>query len=215
MDKIQILIVDDHPFFRFGLRARLSTEQDLSVVGEATTGEEAMLLTDTLHPNVVLMDLNMPGINGIEATSQIVAAHPEVAVLVLTMFDDDSVFAAIQAGARGYLLKGVDEEETLRAIRSVANGEAIFSPNIARRLMQYFAAPPMASGTTLFPELTNREREILELMAKGYTNTAIAERLTLSAHTVRNYVSTIFSKLQAADRAEVIKRARQAGLGDQ
>ncbi|MFN8512545.1 MAG: response regulator transcription factor [Thermomicrobiales bacterium] len=213
MEQITILIADDHPMFRFGMRARLGAEPDLAVVGEAGSGEEAVELAAKLAPDVVLMDLNLPGINGIEATRLLRDSSPAVAVLVVTMFDDDSVFAAMRAGARGYLLKDAEAEETVRAIRAVANGEAIFSPSVAKRLMGFFAAPRPAIPAPTFPELTEREREVLELLAQGYTNIAIAQRLFLSPKTARNYVSSIFGKLQVADRTEAIVRARQAGLG--
>lgn len=216
MDKMKILIVDDHPVFRFGLRALLTTNPDLEVVGEAATGAEAVTLTATLEPDVVVMDLNLPGansatgLNGLEATRRITQANPHIAVLIITMFDDESVFAAMQAGARGYLLKGSEPEAILQAIRTVAAGEAIFSPTIAKKVMAYFARggrPP-----SLFPELTEREREVLGLIAQGYTNATIAERLTLSPKTVRNHVSNVFSKLQVSSRAEAIIRARDARL---
>jgi DNA-binding NarL/FixJ family response regulator len=213
MDHIRILIADDHPVFRFGLRALLNAEAWTEVIGEATTGDEAITMAAALQPDIILMDLNMPGLNGIEATRRITQTNPHIGILVITMFDDDSVFAAMRAGARGYILKGVAGDETLRAIRAVANGEAIFSPAIARRLMQYFGTSMPAAAPQVFPELTEREREILDLLAKGYTNTTIAERLVLSPKTVRNQVSNIFSKLQVADRAEAIIRAREAGLG--
>jgi DNA-binding NarL/FixJ family response regulator len=209
-----VLIVDDHPVFRFGLRALLSAEPGIEVAGEATSGEEAVPLAETLQPDVILMDLNMEGISGIEATRRITQANPQAGILVLTMFeDDDSVFAAMRSGARGYLLKGAAGDETVRAIRAVSNGEAIFSPVVARRLMQYFATPPASAAPQAFPELTEREREILTLIAQGYTNTAIAEQLVLSSKTVRNHVSNIFGKLQVAGRSEAIIRARDAGLG--
>jgi DNA-binding NarL/FixJ family response regulator len=209
-----VLIVDDHPVFRFGLRALLSAEPGIEVAGEATSGEEAVPLAETLQPDVILMDLNMEGISGIEATRRITQANLRAGILVLTMFeDDDSVFAAMRSGARGYLLKGAAGDETVRAIRAVSNGEAIFSPAVARRLMQYFATPPASAASQAFPELTEREREILTLIAQGYTNTAIAEQLVLSSKTVRNHVSNIFGKLQVAGRSEAIIRARDAGLG--
>ncbi len=210
---IRILIADDHPVFRFGLRALLQGEPDMEVVGEATTGQEAVEMALALRPDVVLMDLNMPELNGIEATRRIRAESSEIGVLVLTMFDDDTVFAAMRAGARGYLLKGAEGEETLRAVRAVAGGEAIFSPTIADRIMGYFAQAPAQPAARAFPELTAREREVLTLIARGLTNQAIAARLVLSEKTVRNHVSSIFSKLQVADRAEAIIRAREAGLG--
>ena len=213
MDRIRILIADDHPVFRYGLRALLQAEPATEVVGEAMTGNEAIALATSLQPDVILMDLNMPGINGIEATRRILATNPRINILVLTLLDDDdSVFAAMRAGARGYLLKGAEGEETVRAIHAVSSGEAIFSPSIARRLMQYFGAPRPTAPPQAFPDLTEREREILTLIAQGYTNMAIAEQLVLSPKTVRNHVSNIFSKLQVADRAEAIIRARDAGL---
>ncbi len=212
-EAIRVLIADDHPVFRFGLRALLQGEADMEIVGEATTGREAVAMALERKPDVVLMDLNMPELNGIEAIRRIRAAAPDIAVLVITMFDDESVFAAMRAGARGYLLKGAEAEETLRAVRAVAHGEAIFSPAIADRIMHYFAHTPRASAPVVFPELTEREREVLTLIAQGLTNRAIAERLVLSEKTVRNHVSSIFSKLQVADRAEAIIRAREAGLG--
>jgi DNA-binding NarL/FixJ family response regulator len=212
VDAVGILIADDHPFFRAGLRAVLDTAPDMQVVGEASTGQEAVALAERLQPDVVLMDLNMPDLNGVEATRRIVTTSPHIGVLVVTMYEDDeSVFAAMRAGARGYLLKGADQAEMLRAIRAVASGEAIFGPSIARRLMGLFAPRPVPQA--VFPELTDREREILELIAQGRGNLEIAERLVLSPKTVRNHVSNIFSKLQVADRAQAIIRARDAGLG--
>ena len=213
MERVRVLIADDHPMFRFGMRTRLGAEPDLEVVGEAGAGDEAVALTAELTPDVVLMDLNLPGLNGIEATRAIREASPNVAVLIVTMFDDDSVFAAMRAGARGYLLKGADGDETVRAVRAVANGEAIFSPSVAQRLIGFFATPREPAAASAFPELTERERDVLTLIARGYTNPAIAERLVLSPKTVRNYVSSIFGKLQVADRAEAILKARDAGLG--
>jgi len=212
MEPIRVLVADDHPVFRFGLRALLMAEPDTDVVGEATTGDDAVRLATSLQPDVVLMDVNMPGINGIEATRRIVETAPNVKVIMLTMFDDDdSVFAAMRAGARGYLLKGAEGEETVHAIRVVAGGEAIFSPSVARRLVQYFG-PQQRSDSPAFPQLTEREREILTLVAEGYTNSAVAERLGIGTKTVRNYVSSIFDKLQVAGRAEAIARARSVGM---
>ena len=215
MNKIRVLIVDDHPVFRFGLRSLISSISEMEVIGEATNGKSAIEQAASLQPDIILMDINMPGLNGIEATRQILAAQPEIGILVITMFDDDSVFDAMQAGARGYLLKGADPEETIRAIYSVANGAAIFSPKAAERLITYFGKNRDTTTSETFPELTEREREILELIAQGLTNPAIAERLVLSPKTVRNHVSNIFSKLQVSDRAQAIVKARQAGMGEQ
>ena len=214
---IRILIADDHPVFRFGLRALLEAQSDIVVVGEAESGAAAVQMAQSLRPDVVLMDINMPGLNGIEATKQIMASatSPRAAVLIITMFDDDTVFTAVRAGARGYLLKGAQGDETLRAIRAVANGEVIFSPGVAAQMMDFFArGVPGVSYAKPFPELTPREREILGLLAQGLSNGAIAEKLVLSPKTVRNQVSTIFSKLQVASRSEAIVKAREAGLGN-
>ncbi|MBP7964609.1 MAG: response regulator transcription factor [Caldilineaceae bacterium] len=212
MKEIRVLIADDHPVFRFGMRALLTAEPDTEVVAEAASGQEALDLVASAQPDVVLMDINMPGINGIEATRRIVQNYPQVRILIVTMIEDDTVFAAMRAGASGYLVKGAEGEETLRAIRAVANGESIFSPKVAQRLAHFFSTAP-AQIAQPFPQLTSREREILGMIAQGYTNTAIAEQLFLSPKTVRNQVSTIFSKLDAADRSEAIILARTAGVG--
>jgi DNA-binding NarL/FixJ family response regulator len=215
MDPIRVLVVDDHPLFRDGLRALLEDLPETDCVGEAADGETAVALAAVLVPDLILMDLLLPGINGIEATRRIVAARPEVAVLVLSMSDaDDSIVAAMRAGARGYVLKGADREEIRRAIVAAAAGDAIFGPDVARRLMALFAAPKgRPAGAEAFPELTDRELEILELIARGDDNGSIAERLGLSLKTVRNHVSAILNKLQVADRPGAIVRAREAGLG--
>ena len=214
MDKLRILIAEDSAPFREGLRNLLQSVDSLEVVGEATSGQEAIQLARQLQPDIVLMDLQMPGLNGIEATRQIVYTSPHISILMLTMFEDDeSVFAALRAGARGYLLKGTLKAEIVRAIQGVASGEAIFGPSIARRLMQYFSAPRPTAPPQAFPELTEREREILDLIAQHHTNIEIADRLSLSPKTVRNHVSNIFTKLQVIDRAQAIIRAREAGLG--
>jgi DNA-binding NarL/FixJ family response regulator len=212
---IRILIADDHPVFRFGLRALLESQPDMVVVEEAETGEEAIQVAASLQPDVVLMDVNMPDLNGIEATRRITATASETAILIITMFDDDTVFTAMQAGARGYLLKGAQGTETLRAVRAVANGEVIFSPGVAEQMMAYFARGRKPEPDAPFPDLTQRESEILELLAQGLTNTAIAEKLVLSPKTIRNQVSDIYSKLQVATRSEAILKAREAGLGHQ
>lgn len=209
---IRLLLVDDHPVFRFGLRALLESEPEFDIVGEAADGEKAVALAVEQQPDVVLMDITMPGLNGIEATQQISAKLPDVGVLIVTMVEEASLFAALQAGARGYLLKGADGDETLRAIRAVAHGEAIFSRPIADRLIQYFSQTDRAAPGA-FPDLTPREHEILQLIASGLTNSAIAEQLTLSPKTIRNQVSIILSKLDAGSRAEAIVLAREAGMG--
>ena len=212
--ELRLVIADDHDSFRSGLRSLLGQVDGLVVVGEAASGAEAVSRTTELQPDVVLMDVSMPGMDGIEATRRIVDATPHVAVLVLTMSDDDdSVFAAVQAGARGYVLKGAQRAELVRAIRAVAAGDAIFGPAVARRLVAYFARPRPAGAESPFPELTEREREILELIAQGRSNADITAQLVVSPKTVRNHVSNIFSKLQVRDRAEAIVRAREAGMG--
>lgn len=213
MDPIRVLVADDHLFYREGMRTMLGTVPYIDVVGDAATGEQAVAQAAAAQPDVIVMDLKMPGVDGIEATRLIAQASPHIGVLVVTMFDDDSVFAAIRAGARGYLLKDADLEDVVRAIVAVSHGEAIFSPAIARRLMAYFAAPRPAGPPEAFPELTEREREVLTLLAQGQGNAATAARLGLSLKTVRNYVSNIFNKLQVSDRAHAIIRARDAGVG--
>ena len=210
---IHLLIADDSPSARSGLKALLQAVDDVRLVGEAGDGKEAMRLAERLQPDVILMDMQMPDVNGIEATRQIVRTSPHIAVLVLTMYDDDdSVFAAMQAGARGYLLKGASKSDMLRAIRDVAGGAAIFSPAIARRMMSYFKQIERKPAAYAFPELTRREHEVLALMAQQHANQEIAETLSLSPKTVRNYVSNIFAKLQVADRTGAILKARDAGL---
>ena len=214
MEPIHVLIADDHVLYREGVRKMLSVAPDIEIVGEAANGDEAITQALTLQPDIILMDLKMPGLNGIEATRRILYASPRIGVLVITMFEtDETVFAAMRAGARGYLLKDADQEEVLRAVKAVSRGEAIFSPAIAERLIHYFAALKPATADRAFPELTDREREILHLIAQGHSNSEIAERLLLSIKTVQNHVSNIFSKLQVADRAQAIIRARDAGLG--
>lgn len=214
---IKVLIADDHVFYREGVRAFLENAPDVMVVGEAGNGDEAVTKASELQPDVILMDLKMPGTNGIESTRRIHESHPKIGVLVLTMFDDDdSVFAAMRAGARGYLLKDADKDEVVRAIVAVERGEAIFSPAIAQRMIKYFSAPSKASiksQSDEFAELTERELEILDLIAQGHNNTAISNKLSLSIKTVQNYVSSILTKLQVADRSQAIVRAREAGMG--
>jgi DNA-binding NarL/FixJ family response regulator len=210
-ERVRVLITDDHPMFREGLRMVLSADPALDLVGEATDGLEAVAFADELQPDVVVMDLNLPGLGGVEATRRIVTTSPHVAVLVLTMFDDDhSVFAAMRAGARGYLLKGADPVEVCRAILAVAGGQVIFGQAIARHMQAFFAAPP---ATSVFPGLTPREHEVLDMVARGMANPDIAKELAVSGKTVRNHISNLFAKLQVADRAQAIVRARSAGLG--
>jgi DNA-binding NarL/FixJ family response regulator len=212
-DPIRVVIADDHAGFRSGLAALLAAQPAFELIGEASDGSEAVEMALALQPDVVLMDLAMPGLDGIAATRRIADTSPHIAVLVLTMADNDiAVFDALRAGARGYLLKGADRAELSRAIQAVAAGEAIFGPDVARRLMQFFASSP-AIQTAAFPELSEREREILELIARGLSNQQIVDRLVISPKTVRNHVSNIFGKLQVRDRAEAVVRAREAGLG--
>ncbi|MGW4212987.1 response regulator [Lentzea sp. NPDC004789] len=209
----RVVIADDHPVFRRGLKALLDGEDGLSVVGEAADGLSAVSVVLDLVPDVVVMDLHMPGLTGVEAAKRILEALPSLGVLVLTMHEDDElVFAAMKAGARGYLVKTTDDDEIVRAVQAIGAGEAIFSATIAQRMMGYFTAIS-SSKAVLFPQLTDRERDVLELMASGLDNPSIAHKLSLSGKTVRNRVSAIFTKLQVADRAQAIVRAREAGLG--
>jgi DNA-binding NarL/FixJ family response regulator len=209
----RIVIADDHPVFRRGLRTLLDGEDGLEVVGEAADGLSAVSVVLELVPDVVVLDLHMPALGGVDAAKRILEALPTLGVLVLTMHEDDElVFAAMRAGARGYLVKTTDDDEIVRAVQAIGAGEAIFSVTIAQRMMGYFTAIS-SSKTVVFPQLTDRERDVLELMASGLDNTSIAHRLSLSGKTVRNRVSAIFTKLQVADRAQAIVRAREAGLG--
>lgn len=211
---IRILIADDHAIVREGLQAVLGSEPDMEVVGEAITGKEVVDRAAELRPDLILMDIQMPDLNGIEATRRILGVNSGIGVVVLTMFaDDDSVFSAMRAGARGYVLKGAPPAEILKVLRAVAEGEAHFGPEIARRLTSFFSAPRLPSPEDTFSELTSREREILDLIAQGHTNARIARQLFVSPKTVRNHVSHIFTKLQIADRTQAILRAREAGLG--
>lgn len=210
---VRVLVADDHRLFRDGVRALLAVTPDVEVVGEAADAGTAADLALELRPDVVLMDLQMPGGGGLAATARVVGAAPDVAVLVLTMFDDDdSVFAAIRAGARGYVLKDSEAEDLVRAVRSAARGEAIFGRSVAARMLGWFAAPPKAGAAEPFEDLTAGERNVLRLMAQGLSNPAIAAELSISPKTVRNYVSGVFRKLQVVDRAQAIVRAREAGL---
>ncbi|MFI7708402.1 response regulator [Nonomuraea sp. NPDC049480] len=211
-DSIRVLLVDDHPLLRHGLKALLEQIGGAEVVGEAGDGEEAIELALSLDPDVVVMDLVMPGMSGTEATRQLIDRRPDLGVLVLTMSEDDaSVFAALRAGARGYVLKGTAGPDFLAAVSAVARGEAVYGPGVARRIRRFLTSGP-DSGP--FPELTQREREVLDLLASGKSNAEIARALFLSQKTVKNHLTSIFAKLQVADRAQAVVRARRAGLGE-
>jgi DNA-binding NarL/FixJ family response regulator len=211
---IRLLIADDHPVFVRGLTVTFADCDDIEVIGTAADGDAAVAAVGDLHPDVVLMDVRMPGRNGIEATRTLVASGSGAAIVVLTMFDDDaSVFTAMAAGARGYLVKGAPQERIIDAVRSVAVGELVFGQEIAAQVLAFFASPRATRRGDPFPELTEREAEVLERIAAGHNNQRIARDLGLSEKTVRNHVSSIFAKLRVADRAEAIVRAREAGLG--
>ncbi len=213
MKTLTVLIADDHPLFRKGLRSLLETMPDITVAGEARTGPQAVEMTLAHQPDVVLMDLQMPDGSGLEATRELSRRSPNTRILIVTLFEDDeSIFTALRAGARGYILKDADEGEMMRAIRAVGEGEAIFSPAIATRLIDYFASSRQVIPREIFPELTEREREVLTWIARGESNGTIAAELSISLKTVRNHVSNIYSKLQVADRAQAAIRARDAGL---
>ena len=209
---IGIIIVEDHEIYRYGLKTLLATHSEVALLGEAATAEEALELVRYHRPDLVLMDVRLPGMSGIEATKKIVEVSPETRVLILTMFDDDpSVFAAMQAGARGYMLKGAKHGELLRAIEAVAGGEALFSASIAERMMQYFAKPVPGRGR-VFSELTEREHEVLALLVQSLSTGEIARRLEVRPKTVRNYISNIVSKLQVSGRMEAVEQARHRGM---
>jgi DNA-binding NarL/FixJ family response regulator len=214
MTSLNVLICDDHAGFRASLAALLTAGGEVVIVAESADGSSAVDLAVSLQPDVVLMDLNMPGIGGVEATRRIVESAPHIGVVVLTMVeDDDSVFAAMKAGARGYLLKGARKAEIIRAVRAVADGEAIFGGGIAGRLIQYFDRPRPSSQSQAFPELTKREIDVLALMAQHLPNPTIAAHLRINEKTVRNNVSSILTKLRLTDRSQAILAARDAGLG--
>jgi DNA-binding NarL/FixJ family response regulator len=212
---MRVVVADDHPVFREGLLVVLEDLTDVEVVAEAANGEEAIAAVVAHRPDVVVMDVQMPGTGGVEATRRIVAEHPETAVLMLTMSaDDDSLYAALRAGARGYLLKDADKTAIARALEAVARGEAVFGPKVASSVLSFFAGASTRGGSAQpFPQLTDRERELLDLLARGCDNPTIARRLFLSDKTVRNRVSTILHKLQVSSRAEAVAVARDAGLG--
>ena len=215
MEPIRVLVVDDHQLFREGLTALLATAVETDVVGEAGSGTEAIAQTELLTPDIVLMDIQMKDMNGIEATRRILADHPHTGVIMLTMLeDDDSLFAAMSAGARGYILKGADKNEVLRTVSAVAEGQALFGPAIAQRLNAFFKRGKQHESTVIpFPDLTDREREVLVLIAGGLNNNDIATELQISVKTVSNHVSNIFNKLQVADRSQAIVKARNANIG--
>lgn len=213
-EPIRILVADDHELFRDGVRALLGSLPTTQVVAEAATGEEAVARALELGPDVVLMDIGMPDMNGIEATSRILEASPQIGIIIVTMFeDDDSVFAAMRAGAKGYILKGAGQAELMRALEAVAHGEALYNAKIAERVLQFFKTSRSHLPLAIFPDLTEREREVLDLIAQGLSNPAIARRLMISEKTVRNHITNIFSKLQVTDRAQAVIRARDAGFG--
>lgn len=214
---IKLMIADDHKLFREGLKALLAVTEDIEIIGEAEDGNTALRKCRELEPDIILMDINMPGLNGILATQQILKEHPQTGIIMLTMLEDDaSVFSAMRAGARGYLLKGADPNEVLSVIRAVVDGQALFGPAIAARVLGYFkelrTSPNSNQTITPFPELSDRELEVLRLISQGLNNQEIAQKLFLSPKTVRNHITNIFSKLQVADRAQAIVRAREAGL---
>ena len=211
---VRVVIADDHPMFRYGLRAVLDAAEEVTVVGEAADGQQLLTVVDQTRPDVVLTDLTMPGLDGATATRRLLDRHPGLGVLALTMHDDDqALFGALRAGARGYLLKGADKAEILRAVLAVAAGEAVYGAAVARRIVEFFTGAQQRYAAQVFPELTGREREVLELVAAGCGNHEIARRLVLSEKTVRNHVAAILLKLEVSDRAAAVARARDAGLG--
>ncbi|MDQ0914408.1 response regulator transcription factor [Paenibacillus sp. V4I5] len=213
---MKIIIADDHPIFRSGVRNLLRTTEDLEVVGEASSGDEALKLAEQCQPDLILMDIRMPGLNGIEATRLIKEKFPNIEVLILTMFrDDQSVFTAMRVGAKGYVLKDADEVELMQSIRMVGSGGAVFSSDIAARMMHYFAVPKLVDTVEhpVLAELSKREMEILERIAEGDTNAQIATRLHISSKTVANNVSTILNKLQVVDRNEAKRLLKESREG--
>jgi DNA-binding NarL/FixJ family response regulator len=211
---IRVVIADDHPMFRYGLRAVLATQAGIDVVGEAADGQQLLSVVRDTRPSVVITDLTMPRLSGAQAAARLLAAQPDLAILILTMHqDDESLFAAMRAGARGYLLKGADSAEVTAAIQAVARGEAVYGPGVAQRIIDFFSGRHEQFTARAFPELTSRERDILELLAQGSANRQIASRLAISEKTVRNHLSSVFLKLQVNDRTAAALKARRAGLG--
>jgi DNA-binding NarL/FixJ family response regulator len=211
---VTVVLADDHPMFRYGLRAVLDDAPDIKVVGEASSGRMLLDVVDTTHPDVVLTDLSMPDLDGAAATRLLLGRHPNLAILILTMHDDDeSVFAALRAGAQGYLLKGAEGPELIRAVLAVAAGDAVYGAAVARRIVAFYSGTRQRYTAQVFPELTSRERDVLDLLATGARNHEIARRLQLSEKTVRNHVSVLLGKLQVPDRNAAATRARDAGLG--
>jgi DNA-binding NarL/FixJ family response regulator len=211
---VRVVLADDHPMYRYGVAAVLADVDSIDLVAQAASGEELLALVERVQPDVVLTDLRMPDLSGIEVTRRLAASHPELPVLVLTMHDDDeSVHAAMLAGARGYLLKGADGSELVSTIQALASGGAVFGPTVARRIVGHFLESSQHLRSGAFPDLTRREREVLDLVAAGHRNSVVATRLGLSEKTVRNHLSSILLKLQVDDRSAAIVRAREAGLG--
>lgn len=211
---VRVVIADDHPMFRDGLAAALLAVPEVEVVGAAADGEQLITLVDRTEPDVVLTDLGMPGLGGADATREILRRRPGTRVIVLTMHDDDeAIFSALRAGARGYLLKGADREEIVRSVLGVAGGGSVFGGEVGQRIVTFFTNAQSLYSASVFPELTARENEILELMAKGMGNHEIAAQLFLSEKTIRNNVGSVLTKLQVRDRASAIVKAREAGLG--
>jgi DNA-binding NarL/FixJ family response regulator len=211
---IRVVIADDHPMYRYGLNAALGNQSGIDLVGEAADGLELLRVVHDTAPDVVITDLAMPRLGGAEAAARLLVDAPDLAVLILTMHsDDESLFAAMRAGARGYLLKGSDRAELTAAVHAVARGEAVYGPGVAQRIIDFFTGGPKQHASRAFPELTGRERDVLDLLAQGSTNRGIADRLGIAEKTVRNHLSSVFVKLQVSDRTAAALKARQGGLG--
>lgn len=211
---VRLVIADDHPMFRYGLVAAMAAVPDVEIVAEVADGAALLDAVASTDPDVVLTDLAMPGLDGVAATRALLRRHPGTAVLVLTMHEDDeALFGVLRAGARGYLLKGADRTEIVRAVMAVASGEAVYGASVARRIVEFFTGAQHQYTALVFPELTEREREVLDLVAAGCGNHEIGRRLGISDKTVRNHVSTIITKLRVRDRSAAVAKARDAGLG--